>query len=33
MDSKTLIVKAIQGKPSRVGIIGLISFKTIIVEN
>ena len=32
-DPKTLVVKAIQGKPSRAGIAGLISFKTIIVEN
>ena len=33
MDPKTLIVKAIEGKSSRAGIIELISFKIIIVEN
>ena len=31
--SKIFIVEAIQSKPSRINIIGLISFKTIIVEN
>jgi hypothetical protein len=33
MDTKMLVVKAIQSKFSRIDIIGLMSFKIIMVKN